>query len=497
MSHRNYSRYPHLLRLIHWVLTVSLVILILTGLSLHVAARPEWSILSGVLPSWLWQGRVYVWHYWAAVAFLPALVVSLVFAWQRRSWLRPTHVILLGGAVVAAVTGVWMMFPFGSFSAIKIVVGLHAAAGLVVLPAVFLWHLIEGLARGIAPLVSSFRPLKNPQWMQVAAFVPVALVTTWIMFEGWPLHPPWRNLVVTRIEPVPAADIGLAGLPWMRASPLNIRLLNGSGFYSGQSDLTLQALHDGRELYVKAVWLDPVANHDYWPWKRTRTGWEYLQTSAKDETVHYEDKFSMIFPLEPSWHFEQVGCAISCHLDGSYGWGYKGGQPNIDVWHWKSVRTDPVGQVDDKYWSEVDFNAKDVGRHGDPKVSGGYVKNVSEDGSCPLYLPDEISVVDRGAILEKRAVPYSAELDEKFEPGTIIPGIVCAPFAGDRGDVTCVSKHEGDRWTLYLRRQLDTGSEFDVRFDPGGVYPFGCAAFDHAAKRHAYSMPVFRLVLEE
>ena len=31
----------------------------------------------------------------------------------------------------------------------------------------------------------------------------------------------------------------------------------------------------------------------------------------------------------------------------------------------------------------------------------------------------------------------------------------------------------------------------------GGVYPFGCAAFDHAGKRHAYSMPVFRLVVQE
>ena len=42
---------------------------------------------------------------------------------------------------------------------------------------------------------------------------------------------------------------------------------------------------------------------------------------------------------------------------------------------------------------------------------------------------------------------------------------------------------------------LDTGSEFDVQFKPGGSYAFSCAAFDHTSKRHAYSLAVFRLGL--
>jgi len=51
---------------------------------------------------------------------------------------------------------------------------------------------------------------------------------------------------------------------------------------------------------------------------------------------------------------------------------------------------------------------------------------------------------------------------------------------------------------LYIRRVLQTRSYGkDVQFKPGGSYDFACAAFDHAAKRHAYNHQVYRLVLDD
>jgi len=46
-------------------------------------------------------------------------------------------------------------------------------------------------------------------------------------------------------------------------------------------------------------------------------------------------------------------------------------------------------------------------------------------------------------------------------------------------------------------RKLDTGSEYDVIFEPGSTYDFACAAFDHAAKRHAYNQQVYSLEIEK
>jgi hypothetical protein len=487
--------YAYLFRLLHWVLTGSIVILILTGFSLHAGARPEWSIFAGVVPDWLWEGRVYVWHFWSAVVFFPAIIGSLIFFFQKRVWWRLTQLILVVGALITALTGVWMMFPFGSTTTMKVVVGIHAAAGLLLIPLAMLWHVVLGFSTNLRYLVPSFRPFRGAHWKPLVMFLPVVIITTWILFDGWPLRAPWRKLVASQIATDDAGSIDLGTLPWSDAKPLKMRLVNGSGFVSGQTDLTLQALHNGQELFIKAQWDDPREDHNYWPWKRHEDGWEYLQTSSKDEMVHYEDKFSLVFPLEPSFHFDRIGCAIHCHLDGDYGWGYKGGVPDIDVWHWKAARTGSVGQVDDKYWSLVDFENKDVGRHGDPKDGGGYEKNVSEDLTHPPFLPRGPEVVVQGAIPAATATEYNDETAALYPPGSTVPGVVTAAFEGDRGNVTCQTEHRDDRWTLYIRRKLDTQSPHDVKFVPGESHPFGAAAFDHAGKRHTYSMPVFHLEL--
>ena len=499
---RTGPRYSYRFRISHWVLMVSLVILILTGFSLHAAARPEWSILGGVVPPWLWRGRMHLWHFWASVAFMPALLVCLPALFRKDFWQRPNRGALFGGGFILVLTGLLMMYPCGPASVCKTIVAIHAALGLLVIPLAFLWHAATGLSMYAKYLASSFGFWKEPRWGEVSALVLIGILTTWIMFEGWPLDAPWRNLVAKRIPTESAAAANevqpqLAELPWDQAAPLSVRLVGGSGFDSGQTDLILRALHDGEELFVRAEWDDPSEDHDYWPWQKRDDGWEYLQTSKKDETVHYEDKFSMVFPIKPSWHFEQAGCAIYCHVDGKYGWGYKGGQPDIDVWHWKGARTGSVGQVDDKYWSKVDLSAKEIGRIGDPKDGGGYVKNITEDGSQPLYLPDDWGNVFQGSIPDEHKVDFDPQRGEDIAVGTKLPGVISSAFRGDRGNVSCQSVYSDDRWTFFIRRKLDTGSEHDVRFVPGGTRSFGCAAFDHAAKRHARSMPVLRLVLEK
>ncbi len=497
--HQMGQRYSYRFRISHWVFLASVVILIPSGFSLHAAARPEWSVFCGVVPTWLWRGRVNSWHFWAAVALVPAIVACVPLLFRKDFWQRPSRVILLMAALISVLTGLWRLFPWGPIPLFNTVVAIHAALGLLIIPLVFLWHAATGLSKYAKHLVPSFCFWREARWGQVGALALIGIVTTWIMFEGWPLNAPWRNLVVKRISTPPNADaeMQLAQLPWDQATPLSVRLVGGSGFRSGQTDMTLRALHDGEDLFIAAQWDDPSENYDYWPWQKRADGWEYLQTSKNDETVQYEDKFSMVFPIKPSWQYEQVGCAIYCHVDGGYGWGYKGGQPDIDVWHWKAARTGSTGQVDDKYWSAVDLAAAHIGRFSDAKDGGGYVKNITEDGTQPLYLPDDWENVFQGAIPKAHAVDYDPERDKDIAVGTKLPGVVSAAFQGDRGEVTCQSVYSGQQWTLFIRRKLDTGSEHDCLFSPGGSYAFGCAAFDHAAKRHARSMPVLRLVLEK
>jgi hypothetical protein len=487
--------YPFLFRFAHWLLTGSIIILILTGFSMHAGSRPDWSLLNGKVPWWLWNGRVHYWHTWAALVFTPALVAACWVYVRRRVYFRPTHVILLVGGLLTVVTGFLLANPPDSAALYSASLWIHAIVGLVVIPLWFLWHALMGLTRYLRVLVPAFHPWARPEVLGMYGLLVLTVITTSVFLNGWPMVLPWRDLVAGRIDA--REGVELTELPWDDAKPLMVQLANGNGMDAGRTPLELRALHDGNELFVRAVWADDDEEYRYWPWKKTDDGWEYMQTSANDECRCYEDKFSLVFPIQPDGDFERFGCAASCHMHSDYGWGYKGTGRLIDVWHWKSARTGSVGQVDDKYWDRADFDNKDIGRHGDPKEGGGYVKNRSEDKDHPLFLPDSPDAVSRGAIPKERAVEYTEAAGSAITPGTIVPGVVTDAFVGDRGNVTCVSEHKDGRWTLLIRRPLKTESAYDVQFVPGRRHAFGCAAFDHSGKRHAYALPVFHLRVAE
>jgi len=490
------GRYPYLFRLLHWVLAATLVLLVASGLSLHASARPDWSLFSGRLPPFFWPGQVHLVHLPAAILFSASLVAASWFYFRRKGRRRPTHLVLLGGGLLMILSAPLLLNPVGPGLLYSAARGMHAIVGLVVLPLAFLWHLLRGLGRHRRVLVPAFHPWKQPSFRQLAAFVPLVLVVACLVLCGLPVSPPWRDLVVRRINPAEPDRVDMTTLPWHEAPSLGIELANGIGFDRGRTEVSLRAFHDGRELFVLAEWFDPREDRQYQPWEKTPDGWRHLVTIANDESVYYEDKFGLVFPTAPDWQFERFGCATYCHVGGGRPYGYKSSEQIVDVWHWKSTRTDPVDQVDDKYWWKADFSAKPPGRYGDPKEDGGYKKNASADGVHPAFLPDGPTAVKQGIILRDQAAAYTLEAAAQIAPGTIIPGIVASAAVGDRGDLSCRSQHEAGRWRLYIRRKLNTGSQYDVAFVPGGKHPFSCAAFDHSSKRHAYGFSVYRLVLE-
>lgn len=489
--------YSFLFRLLHWVLPVVMVVLVLTGISLHATARPGWSVFSGTLPTWAWPGRVGLWHMVAALVFLPSIVgTALLFG---RMWMgRPSskYWLLLSGLLLAA-TGMVLMAPLGPAAVYTAARGLHAVLGLCILPIALLWHTAIGLTRTKGRLVASFWSGPGPDWLQLVGFVVLAAVTTYPILNGLPITPSWRVLEAAKIDSPAKGDkpVNLAALPWNVARPLVVELANGLGYQDGRTAVTLRAMHDGSRLYMLADWSDECEDRVCRPWRKTKDGWKHLATRPGGENVHAEDKLSFIFPIEPDPWFEQFGCAASCHAGGGRDYGYKGTPRKLDVWHWKATRTDPVGQVDDQYFSKVDFEEKNVGRLNDPKESGGYEANVSEDKSHPAWLPDEPRFVRNGMIPKEHAVEYTAEAVAAIPPGTIIPGMVVSAMVGDRGNVRCVSEYADGRWRVFMERALDTGSEYDAPFVPGKPLSFTIATFDHAQTRHAYNHAVYRLLL--
>jgi hypothetical protein len=166
------------------------------------------------------------------------------------------------------------------------------------------------------------------------------------------------------------------------------------------------------------------------------------------------------------------------------------------MWHWKGVRTGTIGQVDDQYVDNTKYDkdkAPEAGRKSDPNTGGGYKANVSDDKKGPKF----------GLAGNKPAPPYwivDAEKepfdDSKYKAGDEVPGIIVAPFTGDRGDISAKSSWKDGVRTVEMARKRFTTSEFDVQFTDKKEYAFGIAVFDNAQVRHAYTPGALKMVLE-
>lgn len=314
----------------------------------------------------------------------------------------------------------------------------------------------------------------------------VFVVLTTIFLLSAPSQAPENNLVSKQVLTPPTID-GEVDPVWETTNPIRISVLGGANM--GATEVTLRSVYADGSIYFLAQWADPTKSLERWPWeKQPDESWKQLETAREehDESTYYEDKLAFVWNIDDSiTGFEQNGCFVTCHAGegGGFGKKYTANPGEIgDTWHWKSVRTGPVSQIDDKY---VD----DTGRHGDPKDSGGYSDNLNEAGDGPAFT-SPTQPTPPYWILDSEKQPF----DDIYNPGDKIAGIVTSPFVGDRGDITAEGIYSDGKWTLEIARKLVTESQYDVQFsDTEKRYHFGVSVFDNTQVRHAFSSGAYSL----
>lgn len=316
------------------------------------------------------------------------------------------------------------------------------------------------------------------------------------------------------------------------------------GYVGDSRTVSMRSMYDGNKIYFLVEWNDAnkSLNRDTWyfdpatkTWKQERNKPTFDQAGKKIREAFYEDKFAMLWNINNSvTDFNSKGCYATCHtsLDplthgGATGRHFTGSSTEfIDMWHWKSVRTGlPNNQFDDQLQNNTEFDLEDGGRHGDPKVSGGYSNNVQTlpvTGGTPgqtmnvpkYFVPGSINYywilksdqiagtaklitgVDVNGILTYSGGTIDPNTDVQFQRNGATTGSkgipsVCdiAPFVGDRGDISAMAIFTGNGWILEFSRSLTTPSGIagntDVQFDVTSNYVFGIAVFDNAAIAHA------------
>jgi hypothetical protein len=320
---------------------------------------------------------------------------------------------------------------------------------------------------------------------------------------AWPLEAQQKNLLVAKkVAAAPALD-GTIDEAWKGAPPLTVKVVGGKNLPGGSTEVSLRALYSGDTIYFYMPYKDPTNSVRRSPWVKQADGsWQKLKDPADkggDSNLYYEDKAALIWNIS-SPAFEAKGCMAACHTGEGKPFGNKY-LPNpgekADIWHWKGVRTAPVGQIDDQYVDHTRYDkdkAPEAGRKSDPKTGGGYVDNVSDDKKGPKFGLKGNKPAPPYWIVDAEKEPFD---DSKYKAGDEVPGIIVAPFTGDRGDIGAkVSWNDGVR-TIVFWRKLVTGSEYDVQFsDLKKEYAFGVAVFDNAQVRHAYTPGVLKMVFE-
>jgi len=241
----------------------------------------------------------------------------------------------------------------------------------------------------------------------------------------------------------------------------------------------VQALYNRDELFVLLRWPDKTRDRELGTWETGPEGWTARPGADDGIAVLWE-------PLgEPKGESgEGLGgepggsrneedpfrCQLACHMmevdvyDGGtkmrMGMRSPDGQV-LDLWRWRASVTGPFGLADDMV---IDG----TGKRGDE----GQVlprENRSSTGAGP------------GSVGEPGTVGTGTG------NSSVVPYYLVEAPGGRQGDVRAEGRWEKNRWSLLLRRALNTADPDDVVFSPGGRVPFSVSLFDNTFSEHHVS----------
>lgn len=533
---------------LHWVLVISLILSLITGF--RIASddpSSQWMLFFDAV---LLQGEVTYIHIVSATILSFVAVAYVVFMFRsglssrirldryRLAGLQSRDkeiklsalnvlmfwfVYLLLGA--AAITGV-MLYVDSSIAPIT-TRNIHEIIAWSVFLYVFVHVFVQIAFGGVPQLLKILTPrAAYGATFLVALTVSSATAGTMYVLDKLAVN---ELRVPKMISDRPVIDGDINDTAWARVAESSIQTSRGANVSGQEVSVSVKAVHDGDYFYALFKWPDSSRSQKHLPLVKTESGWRVMQSEyhIQDEDDYYEDKFGVMLS-----HVNAMAGAGTAHMgnkplenrpspSGGRGLHYTTDDSIVDVWHWKSVRSGSamMNQIDDNYFGPP-MEAKPGksrytgGYTKDPKSAGGFSMNWEKfavDTITPKRLPKDPDLIERFQNVDlspgvgddvalymslNETVPYDPSLDN-YPVGTIMPSVLIdAPFVGDRGDVTAVSRWHNGYWHMEVKRKLDTGSQYDVALTKERPAYMWVAVFDHAQTRHSQHMQPLRVIVE-
>lgn len=313
------------------------------------------------------------------------------------------------------------------------------------------------------------------------------------------------------------------------------------GYVGNTNRATLRALYDDTYLYVLVEWDDNNEdfNRDTWYFDPATSLWMqeknkplFNNEGVKTRDAFYEDKLAVLFDINNSvadWNNQT--CFASCHTNLSQADGYARHFTNneserIEMWHWKYVRTNFYGHLDDQFQNNDQPNGRKNDDGTNPAPNNSQTLTTTDTGvsiSVPKYfIPNReyygwITIDEINAGTAKLITSVASNGNLTYDGGIIdpvaepryqrdgsttgafgMPSVFVQAPEGSRGDVLAKGVYTGSGWVLEIKRKINTGdtNNQDVDFSSLEEFPFGMAIFDNAAIAHGIK-PNLKLIFEK
>jgi len=295
------------------------------------------------------------------------------------------------------------------------------------------------------------------------------------------------DLVLTS-KKVKSAPADAGSSEWKKAQESKI-VLTGAGSVEGKViELKTKSVYTKDEIFFRLEWPDKDKSMNKKRWKFSGGKWTQIKAD--------EDRLGVVFEINRINKFATKGCAVLCHNESKnekeWYFAVSSAKEKAEMWHWKAVRSNPVGYTEDGYVTTNPSKKPEAGRKRDAG-SGKAKSNRTKDKSKPMYRQDPAkSASIPGSLLVNQA----AEIKDYsiFKDGDEIPGyMVNTPWKGSFADVKTRGVWANGKWTLVMSRKLNTGYDDDLQFNTRKKYPFAVAVFDNAHEHNSYNSEPLKL----
>jgi len=295
------------------------------------------------------------------------------------------------------------------------------------------------------------------------------------------------DLVLTA-KKVDSAPSDAGSSQWSEAKESKIAL-TGAGSVEGKSlQLSAKSVYTNDQIFFRFEWADKDKTLNKNRWKNSNGKWSKLKGD--------EDRLGVVWEINRIDKFATKGCAVFCHNESKNEkeWYYavRSSKEKADMWHWKSVRSNPVGYTEDGFVTTNPSKKPEEGRKRDAG-SGKAKSNRTKDKSGPAFMQNpavQASVED--ALLVSEAVEIKP--DTVLKDGLEIPGYMLnTEWKGSFADVKTKGVWKNGKWTLMMSRKLDTANSDDLQFNTRKRYPFAVAVFDNAHEHNSYNSEPLKL----